>query len=120
MIRDVERLGGMVVTREADPPWIRQWVGSRRIRLIEDIEGIRLNLSSMVTDADLKCLRGVTELGWLDLEGDSLLTDAGMEHIQRLKCLGMLNLDRTRITDTGVARLNGLTNLGPCHLLAQT
>src|SRR5262245_4827207 len=102
-IREIERLGGMVVTREAGPAWLRAWVGHGRMRLFEEVVSVRLELCSTVADADLARLRAFPRLEDLALDGDILLTDAGLRHLSGLTNLGTLCLGSTAITDAGLA-----------------
>jgi len=116
-IREIERLGGMVVTREVGPAWLRAWVGDNRMRLLEDVVAVQLDLCSTVTDGDLAQLRAFPWLEDLVLTGDSSLTDAGLRHLSGLTNLRALNLESTAITDAGLAELNRLTALEHLSLM---
>ena len=68
---------------------------------------VQANLSS---DAELECLKGLTQLKELHL-GNSQITDAGLQHIQGLTRLELLDLTNTQATDAGLAHLEGLTTV---------
>jgi len=63
-----------------------------------------------LTDSGLKHLKGLTNLGVLNLN-NTKITDAGLVHLKGLTKLKVLNLDETNVTDTGLENLKGLTNL---------
>ena len=65
---------------------------------------------SDVSDADLACLEGLTNLHMLVLEGTHV-TDAGLANFKGLTSLRTLNLNYTLVSDAGLAHLKGLTNL---------
>ena len=67
-----------------------------------------------ITDGDLECLRGLTELRKLSLE-DIQMTDAGMARLSELVKLESVNL-RDTVSDTGISRLVALQQLRDLNL----
>ena len=67
------------------------------------VEGLHLT-NQRVTDAELACLKGLTDLQGLSLHSTDI-TDAGLEHLKGLKNLEALRLERTQVTDEGVKKL---------------
>ncbi len=68
-----------------------------------------------VRDADLKHLKGLTQLQWLYLS-DTKVTDAGLEHLKGLTQLKRLGLSSTKVTDAGLEHLQKLTLLQVLYL----
>lgn len=66
--------------------------------------------SEHFTDADLRLLKHVDGLIWLNLM-DSQVTDAGAADLAALKSLNRVALNRTKFTDAGVERLAELPQL---------
>jgi hypothetical protein len=67
-----------------------------------------INLSrTEVMDSDMKDLRELKDLQWLDLSGTKT-TDAGLNELKELKGLLHLDLSDTQITDTGLKDLKEL------------
>lgn len=71
---------------------------------------VELSNNPQVADADLARLRGLAELGRIDLT-DTPVTDAGLVHLQKLVSLAAVHLHGTRVTDRGLACLRGLSKL---------
>ena len=70
---------------------------------------------TMVTDADLECLKRLNDLETLDLM-DVHITNAGIEHLKGLTNLRSLNLSGTKVTDEGLKHLKRLNKLQFLHL----
>jgi len=68
------------------------------------------------TNAELKYLKGLTELKTLDLNF-SYVTDAGLKHLKGLTNLQTLYLSQTRVRNAGLEHLKGLTNLQTLYLI---
>lgn len=66
-----------------------------------------------MTDEDLKELKGIKKLDWLDLAYVPI-TDAGVKHLKELKNLKSLMLIGTNISDEGVSELK--TALQECKI----
>ena len=132
-IREIERLGGDIETRQGGPLWLRNRVGDKRRRLFDEVTRVNLMGSDVtdsalaslkmlphleqlrlagrhVTDRELAYLKGLHGLQALSLEW-TLVTDAGLQHVRRLTALRDLALDGTPVTDHGLAQLRGLTGL---------
>ena len=67
------------------------------------ITGVDLS-STRITDAGLRCLKGLPQLQTLNLESTEI-TDAGLAHLGDLIQLRELDLSSTKVTDAGVAEL---------------
>ena len=67
-------------------------------------------LGTKVTDADLRHLKGLTNLKRVGLN-ETQVTDAGLEHLSPLPNLRGLWLAKTNVTDEGLVFLKELTNL---------
>jgi hypothetical protein len=65
---------------------------------------------AQVTDAGLGHLRGLTQLRELYL-ANTPVSDAGLVHLRGLRQLVVLYLDNTHVTDAGLEHLRGLTEL---------
>lgn len=63
-----------------------------------------------ITDADLECLDGFTNLRELNLFGTQVTND-GLQHVGGQTNLRKLWLSETRVTDDGLEHLRGLTEL---------
>lgn len=118
-IAAIERLGGFIDYKHkwkdgefrpnAEPPgptWMRKILGERfaaeplEIQLFADGRMRPIEF----TDSEAAEISQFGELTWLVLM-DTKLTDAGLRHFHRLKKLGRLDLERTAVTDVGVAEL---------------
>ncbi len=63
-----------------------------------------------ISDANLKLLKSLPDLAWLDLSGTPV-TDAGLAHLKGLTNLENLNLYNTTVSDVGLEHLNGMKKL---------
>lgn len=129
-IREIERMGGIVIRDPGGPAWLREFAGRRATRffdsvylvnlqdtpladadlaLLNEMDGPqRLNLrNTSVGDDGLKHLPAVTTLRALDLS-ENPVTDAGLAHLKNLRNLEYLYLADTRVTDAGLKELRGL------------
>jgi hypothetical protein len=64
--------------------------------------------NNLITDAGLVHLRGMARLNSLSLQDNRGVTDAGLAHLESLKFLGTLNLRGTRVTATGITKLQAV------------
>lgn len=71
---------------------------------------------SLVTDAGLPHLEGLSNLQTLMLRGCNEVSDAGLSHLRRMTNLKGLWLEDTRITDGGLVSLRGLAQLESLNL----
>jgi len=69
---------------------------------------------SILADADLEHLKGMTRLEYLVLPRQ--ITNAGIERLKDLTSLRTLNLGYTQTTDDGLVHLKGLVNLKELYL----
>ena len=77
-----------------------------RITKDEQDQVIRVNLGrSPVTDAGLVHLKSLTEMQQLWLDTNYQVTDAGLVHLKGMTNLTYLRLNKTQVTDAGVAEL---------------
>src|SRR5258708_2393838 len=79
-IREFERLGAPVVTRQGGPKWLRQSLGDERMSLFDDVDAVDL-CDVQVTDATLAQLAGLSRLKSLSLATNHV-TDAGLAHLK--------------------------------------
>jgi len=70
----------------------------------EDVTGLNLSNTPLVTDMGLKELATLKSLTYLGLYGTSV-TDAGLKELTPLKTLTTLDLGYTKVTNAGVAEL---------------
>jgi len=108
-IKEIERLGGGIVTEHVGPEWLRSWVDNRRIRSLYKVTSVGL-FDSRITDASLVYLNELPEVQAIDLE-HTPITDDGLRHLKGLTELRELNLMHTNVTDAGLVHLKGLRNL---------
>jgi tRNA A-37 threonylcarbamoyl transferase component Bud32/Leucine-rich repeat (LRR) protein len=79
--------------------------------LTNDDEITHLDLrGTRITDAGMKHLAGLKNLGWLVL-AELPITEAGLKHLAGLTNLGRLDLGNLPITEAGLKHLAGLKNL---------
>src|SRR5262249_30472254 len=99
----------------------RQRVASLPLRLhggslsaypLDGVRGLSVSLASNndFTDDDLAALKGIPNVGRLDL-GYTLTSDKGVAHLAGLTTLRELVLARTDVTDEGARHLKGMTRL---------
>jgi Leucine-rich repeat (LRR) protein len=74
-----------------------------RISKMRRVERLFL-VNAHLNDENMECLKDLTTLTWLDLEGNRL-TDAGLRHILALRNLGFLGLTDTRVGDESLATI---------------
>lgn len=97
-----------VYTEKGRPDWLRRWTGDARMKLFDRVS--QLFADAEFADADARNLAQVPELDYLNLDRSSV-TDAGMEFVGRVTHLRALTLSGTRISDDGLHRLTGLSDL---------
>jgi hypothetical protein len=126
-MREIERLGGKILTIPVGPEWLRNRVGSifpvffarvvgvdlrdtdaddatlLRVREFPHLYHLRL-AHTHVTDTGLANLEGLTELGWLNLM-DTAVTDDGLEYLKGKTGLYCLDLTGTNVSDAAVTEL---------------
>ena len=104
----IEELGGNYKTEPGGPAWMRDWFGADNFRNIVEIS-LYGDMDTIVSDADLAHLKGLTNLRKLVL--DRCGSDAGLAHLKGLTSLRELSLFQASVSDVGLAHLKGLTNL---------
>jgi internalin A len=67
---------------------------------------------SRVTGPGLASLEGQSSLTFLDLQDSAGVGDDGAEYLKKLSSIQTLGLGGTKVTDAGLAHLNGLKRLG--------
>ena len=102
-IREIERMGGGVLTEPGGPDWLREWIGDERMRGFGKVVAVYL-AHSQVTDVGLEHLKGLTNLEELWLH-DTRVSDAGLELLKGLTNLQTLSLGGTQVSDAGVEKL---------------
>ena len=113
-IRDIERIGGRVLTTHGEPAWLLWLTGNRSFHVFEKATVVNLSETG-ITDADLGHLAKLNGLERLNL-GETEITDTGLEHLERLTGFKALDLSGTPITGKGLERLANLTNLEYLYL----
>src|SRR5262249_52271476 len=129
----LENAGGMILTKDRGPGWLRKLVGEKRMRLFEQIlkidftrvhvtdatlaqlrsldGALALHLDdTQVTDAALTHVKGLTGL-WILLMNGARVTDSGLSNLEKLAGLQILDVSNTAVTDVGMKSLQGLTGL---------
>lgn len=132
-IREIESLGGRVVTVPIGPEWLRDFVGEERMEGLDEIALIDLSrrgipigrlaalsqlrnvkvLSLHATQnpgVALKNLSARSNLSWLQLKS-SEVEDADLAHLSKLSRLRLLSLGGTRVTDEGAKEFRHLREL---------
>jgi hypothetical protein len=109
-ICDIERLGGSasiggrVHVRLRPGPWLRNRLGSKRVKVLwDEVSTVSLQ-RSQVKDCDLVHLKWLTNLGQLDLSGTQI-SDEGLVQLKSMTSLRQLDLQDTRVTTECVAEL---------------
>ncbi|MFN0056482.1 MAG: hypothetical protein ACKV0T_30410 [Planctomycetales bacterium] len=108
-IREIERVGGIVATRNVGPVWLRSVVGEEWMQRFDDVVEVYLT-DTQFTDAGLRHLEALSALRLLNLRGTQS-SDAGLVHLEALSHLETLDLNSTNVTDAGLVHLKGLTRL---------
>lgn len=85
-------------------------IGLHQLWSFQGLEELKLS-GVNVTDATLKGIGGLQNLGRLDLRATKAVTDHGLKSLAGLKKLRKLGLNSTRVTDAGVFELKQLTTL---------
>ncbi|KAI4880451.1 hypothetical protein NFI96_011280 [Prochilodus magdalenae] len=75
----------------------------RQLRAFAALKHLSLVNSPLITDAGLSVLSGLSKLQHLNLSSCSKLTDSCLQHIANLQCLSFLALDKTKVSDSGMA-----------------
>jgi hypothetical protein len=79
---------------------------------LPNLEVLRMLIGNEISDAGLRHLRGATRLRELAIGmGSKPFTDAGVEHLLELTSLENLNLQDSRISPAGVAKLLSMPRL---------
>ena len=94
-VAKLEKLGGQV---------FRDEIQADRPVIAADLD------ETMIDDAGLANLKGLTDLQSLSLDG-TRITDAGLVNLKGLTSLTDLSLDNTEVGDAGLAQLVALKNL---------
>src|SRR5579863_3464242 len=80
-IREIERVGGSVETRNAGPIWLRYWLGDERMELFDDVVRVSLDFNPAA--------------------------DAALGHVARISSLEELSLNSSEVSDKGLSHLKG-------------
>ena len=80
-IREIKRLGGLIVPQDGGPDWLRQLVGDSWMVPLDTIEKIYLD-DSMLDDDGLARLKVFTELKVLSVY-DTRVSEAGIKVLRR-------------------------------------
>ena len=113
LVKRIKELGGTVEFDEENPDkpvtavkFIRRGDTNAELKYLKGLTNLQtLDLNfSYVTDAGLKHLKGLTNLQTLYLSRTSI-TDAGLGHLQEITSLQDLRLDATDVTDEGAEEL---------------
>jgi Leucine-rich repeat (LRR) protein len=109
VLKEIERLGGTVVTMPGGPDWLRGRIDDDGMEPFDTVTEIEIP-DSQASDATLRNMGSLARLERLRLDKTNV-TDAGMVHLSGLTNLRDLWLDNTQVTDIGLSRLKGLTGL---------
>ena len=116
VIREIERLGGDVLTiwdgpkwTERGPEWIQEIVDDGWLSWFERAYSVWIS-ETAISDEVLRHLSGLTKLDTLSLQ-NTQVSDEELKHLRGLTNLQFLYLDNTQIGDEGLKSLTGLTNL---------
>ena len=105
--------GGTVLILDAAKPWVELHIRNVNELPVGAFRTIGVSFSGCTdfNDADLTRLKGLFLLKEVHLDGTQV-TDAGvMPLIRSLPTLGLLNLERTAITDAAIKELSGIQRL---------
>ncbi len=135
VVEKIHNWGGEVETDTGGPEWLRNRVGEDRLRdfkICERVIEVSLPSGTKVTDVDVASVTALSSLRRLALRGSTSVTDTGLAHLSECRRLESLHLIRMRVTgaglplmpnltylslyetavtDAGLARVSGLTNL---------
>jgi hypothetical protein len=114
-ITAIEQLGGNVGNLRHKPAWLRKWLGAHWITALYGITYIDLSGTDVQDKDVLYVLQAVPELERLYLNKTNI-SDAGIAQLNRNKQIHLLNLSETHITNIGLVQLRGLTHLTYLHL----
>ena len=108
-VHRIEQLGGIVLTKDRAPDWLRDWVGADRVKPLDAVVEVKLR-AARASSQDLAVLQWLPELVQLNL-AETPVTDSGMVYLRGLTQLEELNLSRTKIGDGGLGHLAGMARL---------
>jgi hypothetical protein len=94
------------------PAWLRRLLGDD---FFADVRSVYFLNVGDVGDESLQHLESLRNLRLLSLDRTQV-SDDGLEHLRGMNNLEQLNLSNTRITDAGLQHLKGLTNLSSLDL----
>jgi len=109
VVRNIERLGGLVQRTPGGPKWLQHWAGYPWTRPLDNVPEVSLQQSG-ATDIDLVHFNELTSLQSLDLTRTQV-GDAGLAHLNGLANLKELKLMSTQVTDRGLAHLGAMDSL---------
>jgi hypothetical protein len=116
-IEQLEQRGHVDTDGVTIPKIDKHWLASRLpeslARFFERVKAVSFKTSA--DDADLELCGRLGSLVDLGLDR-SQVTDAGLAHLSSLVKLGWLDLSQTQISDAGLQHLAGLTGLGALKL----
>ena len=98
----VRKAGGTAVFERVRPPlWWTKYLGQRWHYLRDRVTFV----GGRLTDAEIRELRGLKELEWIEVTNASGVTDAVPKYLSEVEGLRAIRLSDTPITDAGLAQL---------------
>jgi hypothetical protein len=108
-LRRIEHDRGHFEIVKQGPEWLRNQVGDPVFRATDKVVAVMLQ-GEKFGDVDLACIDELTDVERLYLD-NSLVTDAGLQNLRGMSELRILDLGGTRVTDSGLSHLGGLKKL---------
>ena len=109
VVAEIEQWGGHVELEPGGPQWLRDLLGQRLGRCLDEVRSVDLR-GTPISDADLAWLARLPNLRQLSLD-TTAVTDAGLARLERLRQLEVLSLAGTQVTDAGLEHLQKLPKL---------
>jgi hypothetical protein len=109
-IREIERLGGAIDTRNTAPTWLKGLIGDGPTKLFDVAFGLAISEAN-IQDTDLRHLAQLPELESVVLNNETQTTDAALVYIEGLTRIEVLLIWNASLTDDALAHLRGLNRL---------